>query len=58
MRNGSNGDKNFVRPEEKYYKELFSRRSEDGPVGIQTFDEYTEEMREIEAALREMEVDL
>ena len=53
MRNDSNRDKNFVQPEKKYYRELFSRRSKEGPAGIQTFDEYAQEMREIEAALRE-----
>ena len=53
MRNDSNRDKNFVQPEKKYYRELFSRRSKEGPAGIQTIDEYVEEMREIEAALRE-----
>ncbi len=54
----SNGDKNFVQPERKQYEELFSRRSKEGPVGLQTRDEYEDEMKGIEAALREMGVNL
>ncbi len=58
MKNNSNRDKNFAQPEKKYYETLFSRRAGEGPVGIQTFDEYIEEMQGIEAALREMGVQL
>jgi hypothetical protein len=58
MRNNSNRDKNFAQPEKKYYKTLFSRRAREGPVGIQTWDEYVEEMQGIEAALREMGADI
>ncbi len=58
MRNDSKRNKDFVQPEKKYYKELFSRRSKEGPVGIQTRAEYEDEMRGIEAALKEMGVEL
>ncbi len=58
MRNESNGDKNFVQPEKKQYEEPFSWRSREGPAGIQTRDEYEDEMKGIEAALREMGVNL
>ncbi len=58
MRNDSNRDKNFVQPEKKDFIELFSRRVKEGPVGIQTPDEYEDEMRGIEAALRELGVNL
>ncbi len=58
MRDDSKGDKNFVQPEKKYFEELFSRRSKEGPVGIQTIDEYVDEMQGIEAALKEMGVSL
>ncbi len=58
MRNNSNRDKNFVQPEKKYYETLFSRRAREGPVGIQTTDEFVEEMQGIEAGLRELGVDL
>jgi hypothetical protein len=54
----SNGEKDFAQPERKQYEELFSRRSREGPVGIQTRDEYEDEMRGIEAALREMGANL
>ncbi len=54
----SDGDKNFVQPEKKYFEELFSRRSKEGPAGIQTQTEYEDEMKGIEAALREMGVNL
>jgi hypothetical protein len=59
MRNNSNRDKNFAQPEKKYFKEFFSRRTREGLlVGIQTWDEYVEEMQGIEATLREMGADL
>ncbi len=58
MRNNSNRDKNFAQPEKKQFEELFSRRAREGPVGIQTIDEYVEEMQGIEAALREMGAEL
>ncbi len=58
MRNESNREKDFVQPERKQYEELFSRRSKEGPAGIQTRDEYEDEMKGIEAALREMGVNL
>jgi hypothetical protein len=58
MRNDSNGDNNFLQPEKKYFEELFSRRVKEGPVGIQTPDEYEDEMKGIEAALKEMGVTL
>ncbi len=54
----SNGEKDFVQPERKQYEKLFSRRSREGPAGIQTQEEYEDEMRGIEAALREMGVNL
>ncbi len=53
MRNDSKRNKDFVQPEKKYFVELFSRRSKEGPAGIQTRAEYEDEMRGIEAALRE-----
>lgn len=58
MRSDSNRDNNFVQPERRQYEKLFSRRAEEGPAGIQTREEYEDEMRGIEAALREMGVQL
>ncbi len=58
MRNDSNRDKNFDEPEREHFEELFSRRASEGPVGIQTWDEYVEEMQGIEAALRELGANL
>jgi hypothetical protein len=54
MRNNSQANKDFVQPERNDFKELFSRRVSEGPVRFQTFEEYTEEMRGIEGALREL----
>ena len=53
MRDDGKRNKNFVQPEKKYFEELFSRRTKEGTVGIQTRAEYEDEMRGIEAALRE-----
>ena len=53
MRDDGKRNKNFVQPERKYFEELFSRRTKEGPAGIQTRAEYEDEMRGIEAALRE-----
>ncbi len=58
MRDDSQRNKDFVQPDKKYYEELFSCRAKEGPAGIQTRAEYEDEMRGIEAALKEMGVKL
>jgi hypothetical protein len=44
----------FVQPEKEYYEKLFSRRTSEGPLKFQTPEDYSEEMRGIEAALAEL----
>lgn len=53
MENNGREDIGFVQPEKEYFEKLFSRRANAGRLPHQTEDEYAEEMRGIEAALRE-----
>jgi long-subunit acyl-CoA synthetase (AMP-forming) len=58
MNNEKSQYKTFAQTEKEYFEKLFSRRVRDGPLRFQTIEDYTEEMRSIESALRELGVHL